>query len=228
MSRRIFAVVPVLLALVFTGACDGGGSDGAGKKADFDAARTLGQAAQAMGGLKSVGFSLESDGRTPVIVKSGDMKLLRGGDAAGTLTVEQQGQNVEMKVVALGDSIFLDAGTGGWRKLPKALAASVYDPSAVLDPQRGIAMLLSSAKSPEPQAVERVDGKETYRVGAKLPKEQIAGLIPGVNDDMDGQVWVSRADHRLVKVRGRFPKGQGAVVISFTEFDAPYKISAPK
>ncbi|WP_433231194.1 LppX_LprAFG lipoprotein [Actinomadura formosensis] len=190
--------------------------------------RTLGQAAQAMGGLKSVGFSLESDGRTPVVVKSGDMKLLRSGDAEGTLTVEQQGQNVEMKVVALGDSIFLDAGTGGWRKLPKALAASVYDPSAVLDPQRGIAMLLSSAKSPVPQAVEKVDGRETYRVGAKLPKEQIAGLIPGINDDMDGQVWVSRADHRLVRVRGRFPEGRGAVVISFTEFDAPYKISAPK
>jgi hypothetical protein len=226
MSRRILALVLVLPALVFAGACDGG--DEPAKKADFDAAQTLQQAAQAMGGLKSVAFTLESDGKTPVIVKSGDMKLLRGGDAEGTLTVEQQGQNVEMKVVALGDSIYLDAGTGGWRKLPKGLAASVYDPSAPLDPQRGIAKLLSSVKSPEPQAVEKVDGKDAYRVGAKLPQAQIAGLIPGIDADMDGQVWVSKADHRLVKVRGAFPKGQGAVVISFTEFDAPYKISAPK
>ncbi|NVI90734.1 LppX_LprAFG lipoprotein [Actinomadura sp. BRA 177] len=209
---------------MFTGACDGGGD---GKKADFDAAQTLRQAAEAMGALQSVGFSLESEGKTPVIVKGGDMKLLRSGDAQGTLTVEQSGQNVEMKVVALGDSIYLDAGTGGWRKLPKALAASVYDPSAVLDPQRGIPMLLTSAKSPEPEAVEKVGGKDAYRVGAKLPKAQIAGLIPGINQDMDGQVWVDKADHRLVKVRGQFPKG-GAVVISFTEFDAPYKISAPK
>ncbi|WP_433478194.1 LppX_LprAFG lipoprotein [Spirillospora sp. CA-142024] len=225
MSRRIFVLGPVLLALVFAGACGGGGS---GKKADFDAAQTLRQAAQAMGGLKSAAFTLKSDGRTPVLVKSGDMKLLRGGDAQGTLTIEQQGQNVEMKVVAVGDSIYLDAGTGGWRKLPKALAARVYDPSAVLDPQRGIAKLLTSARSPRPEAVEKVDGKDTYRVAAKLPKEQVAGLIPGINDDMDGQVWVNRADHRLVKVRGAFPEGQGAVVISFTGFDAPYKISAPK
>jgi lipoprotein LprG len=220
----MFALVPVLLVLVLTGACDGGGD---GRKADFDAAQTLRQAAEAMGALQSVGFSLESEGKTPVIVKGGDMKLLRSGDAQGTLTVEQSGQNVEMKVVALGDSIYLDAGTGGWRKLPKALAASVYDPSAVLDPQRGIPMLLTSAKSPEPEAVEKVGGKDAYRVGAKLPKAQIAGLIPGINQDMDGQVWVDKADHRLVKVRGRFPKG-GAVVISFTEFDAPYKISAPE
>jgi lipoprotein LprG len=97
----------------------------------------------------------------------------------------------------------------------------------VLDPQRGIPMLLTSAKAPEPQAVEKVDGEEAYRVGAKLPKAQIAGLIPGINADLDGQVWVGRADHRLLKVRGRFPGG-GAVVISFTEFDAPYEISAPK
>lgn len=226
MSRRILALVPVVVALVFSGACDGG-SDEPAKKADFDAAQALRESAQAMGALRSVGFSLESDGKTPVIVKSGDMKLLRSGDAQGTLTVEQQGQNIEMKVVAVGESIYLDAGTGGWRKLPKALAASVYDPSAVLDPQRGIPMLLTSLKSPEPQAVEKVGGAEAYRVGAKLPKAQISELIPGINADLDGQVWVSKADHRLVKVRGKFPKG-GAVVVSFTEFDAPYKISAPK
>lgn len=226
MSRRMVALVPVLLALVFAGACDGG-SDEPARKAQFDAAGTLREAARAMGALKSVGFTLESEGKTPVIVKGGDMKLLRSGDAEGTLTIEQSGQNVEMKVVAAGDSIFLDAGTGGWRRLPKALASSVYDPSAVLDPQRGIPMLLSSAASPEPQAVEKVDGEEAYRVGAKLPKAQIAGLIPGITADMDGQVWVGKADHRLVKVRGAFPDG-GAVVIAFTEFDAPYKISAPK
>lgn len=228
MSRRIFALVLLLPGLLFAGACDGGGSDEPAKKADFDAAQTLRQAAQAMGSLKSVAFTVESEGKTPVIVKGGDMKLLRGGDAEGTLTVEQQGQNVEMKVVAVGDSIYLDAGTGGWRKLPKALAASMYDPSAVLDPQRGIAKLLTSATAPQAQAVEKVDGKQTNRVGATLPKAQVAGLIPGIDADLAGQVWVNRADHRLVKVRGEFPQGQGAVVITFTEFDAPYKISAPQ
>ncbi|XRQ03391.1 LppX_LprAFG lipoprotein [Actinomadura welshii] len=226
MSRRILVLVPLLLALALTGACSGDGADE--PKADFDAAQTLRQAAQAMGDLKSVAFTVESEGDTPVIVKGGDMKLLREGDAEGTLTVEQQGQNVEMRVVAAGESIFLDAGTGGWRELPKALAASLYDPSAVLDPERGIAKLLESAAEPEPQAEEEVGGEDAYRVGAKLPKARVAGLIPGINADLEGQVWVRKSDHRLVKVRGAFPEGKGAVVISFTEFDAPYEISAPK
>ncbi|TDB82978.1 LppX_LprAFG lipoprotein [Actinomadura sp. KC216] len=212
---------------MFAGACDGGGSEEPAKKADFDAAQTLRQAAQVMGTVKSVAFTMKSEGKTPVTVKGGDLKLLRSGDAEGTLTVEQQGQNVEMKVVAVGDSIYLDAGTGGWRKLPKALAAAMYDPSAVLDPERGIAKLLGSVTSPQAQAVEAVDGKQTNRVGAKLPKAQLAALIPGLDADLDGRLWIDRATHRLVKVRGAFPQGQGAVVISFTEFDAPYKISAP-
>lgn len=227
MSRRFLVLVPVVLALLLSGACSGGGSDEPAK-ADFDAAETLRRSAQAMGNLKSAAFTVESEGDTPVIVKGGDLKLLRDGDAEGTLTVEQQGQNIEMKVVAVGESIYLDAGTGGWRRLPKAVAASMYDPSAVLDPERGIAKLLGSVREPEPQAVEEVGGKETYRVGATLPWEQIAELIPGIGADLEGQVWVSRSDHRLVKVRGAFPEGKGAVVISFTEFDAPYDISAPK
>ncbi|WUH96599.1 LppX_LprAFG lipoprotein [Spirillospora sp. NBC_00431] len=228
MPRRNLVLLVLLPVLLFAGACDGGGSDEPAKKADFDAAQTLRQSAQAMGAVKSVAFTVQSEGKTPVMVKGGDLKLLRNGDAEGTLTVEQQGRNVEMKVVAIGDSIHLDAGTGGWRKVPKALAATMYDPSAVLDPERGISKLLASAGSPQAQAVEKVDGKETNRVAAKLPKAQIAGLIPGIDADLDGQLWVSRADHRLVKVRGAFPEGQGAVVITFTGFDAPYKISAPE
>ncbi|MBD2895328.1 Lipoarabinomannan carrier protein LprG [Actinomadura sp. RB99] len=227
MSRRFLGLVPLSFVLL-AGACGGGGSDKPAPKADFDGAQTLKRSAGAMADLKSVAFTVASDGKTPIMVKGGDMKLLRDGDAQGTLTLEQSGQNVEAKVVAKGDTFYLDAGTGGWRKLPKSMASAVYDPSAVLDPNRGIAKLLGSLQAPKAEAVEKVDGKEAYRVAATLPQDQVGGLIPGIGDDLAGQVWVSKADGRLLKVRGAFPKGQGAVVITFTDFNAPYKISAPK
>jgi lipoprotein LprG len=227
MSRRILGLVPLSLVLL-AGACGGGGSDKPAPKANFDAAQALHRAAGAMAGLKSVAFTVTSQDKTPIMVKGGDMKLLRDGDAQGTLTLEESGQNVEAKVVAKGDTFYLDAGTGGWRKLPKSMASAVYDPSAVLDPNRGIAKLLTSMRSPKAEAVEKVNGKDAYRVAATLPQDQVGGLIPGINDDLAGQVWVGKADGRLLKVRGAFPKGQGAVVITFTDFNAPYKISAPK
>ncbi|HEU5030034.1 MAG TPA: LppX_LprAFG lipoprotein [Spirillospora sp.] len=227
MSRRFLGLVPLSLVLL-AGACGGGGGGKPAPKADFDGAQALKRSATAMAALKSVAFTVTSDGKTPIMVKGGDMKLLRDGDAQGTLTLEQSGQNVEAKVVAKGDTFYLDAGTGGWRKLPKSMASAVYDPSAVLDPNRGIPKLLTSLKTPKAEAVEKVDGKEAYRVGATLPQDQVGGLIPGINDDLAGQVWVSKADGRLLKVRGAFPKDEGAVVITFTDFDAPYTISAPK
>ncbi|WP_030145139.1 LppX_LprAFG lipoprotein [Spirillospora albida] len=227
MFRRILALAPLSLALVATGACSGDGGDG-GTKADFDAAQVVQRSATAMGNLKSVGFTVSSDGTTPIMVKGADMKLLRGGDAQGTLTIERSGQNVEMKVVALGPVIYLNPGTGGWQRLPKALAAGTYDPSAVLDPERGIAKLLGSVTGPRAEAEEKVNGKETYRVGVTLPKDRIAGLVPGIDSDLRGRLWVNKADNRLVKVRGQFPDGKGAVVIDCTEFDVPYKISAPR
>ena len=228
MSRRILALVTFVLMLGAVGACDGDGGSGEPRKPDFDGAQVLQRAAQAMADLESVAFTLTTQDETPIMVKGGDLKLLRNGDAEGTLTIEQSGHAVEMKVVAVGESIYLDAGTGGWRRAPKALAATMYDPSAVLDPERGIASLLSSLRAPEAEAVEEVGGKEAYRVAATLPQDRIGGLVPGIDADLPGQVWVNKDDGRLVKVRGAFPEGRGALVIEFTEFDAPYKISAPR
>ncbi|MQY02608.1 LppX_LprAFG lipoprotein [Actinomadura macrotermitis] len=227
------ALVPAALALTLLTACSGDGkADDKKSSAPLpDASATLQQASQAMASLKSVGFTLSTEDKPQIMVKSGDMKLLKSGDAQGTIQVEQSGQAVEMKIVSVGDSIYLDAGTGGWRKVPKALASTMYDPSAVLDPNRGIAKLLTSVQGSKAEATEKVDGKEASRVAVKLPKDAVGGLIPGVNEDVDGKLWISTSDHRLLKVKGNLPGadgGKGAVIINFTEFDKPYKISAPK
>jgi lipoprotein LprG len=236
---RLVLLIPVLCLLlagsVLT-ACDGdgggGGGGGAAAKPAFDAADTLRRSSAAMANLKSAAFTLGVEGKPPIMVQGGDLKLLRAGDAEGTLKIEQSGQVVEMQVVALADAVYLKAVTGGWRQVPKALVAAWYDPSAVLDPQRGISRLLGSVTQPRAEATEKVGGREARRVGVVLPKAAIGGLVPGINSDVRGQVWVGAADHRLLKVRGEIPPAaeggdKGAVVITFTEFDAPYSIKAP-
>ena len=240
MSRtrdRLVLLIPVLcllLAAAVLTACDGdkGGDGGADAKPAFDAADTLRKASAAMADLKSVGFTLSTEGEPPIMVRGGDLKLLRRGDAKGTLTVEQSGQSVEMQVVALADAVYVKSVTGGWQQVPKALVASWYDPSAVLDPQRGISRLLSSVTQPKAEGTEKVGGKEARRIGVVLPKAEIGGLVPGIESDVRGQVWIGTADDRLLKVRGEIPPAaeggdRGSVIITFTEFDAPYSIRRP-
>ncbi|MBW8480733.1 LppX_LprAFG lipoprotein [Actinomadura parmotrematis] len=241
MSRRRYlaALLPAVLALSAVSGCDDGGGKGGGSGSGSgasaprqDAGTTLKQASDAMAKLSSVRFNLSTEDNPQITVKSGDMKLLKNGDADGTVQVAQSGNTVELKLVSLGDSVYIDAGTGGWRKVPKMLAATMYDPSAVLDPDRGIAKLLTSVTSPKAEATEKVNGEEADRVAVVLPKTAIGGVIPGVTQDIPGKVWVGTADHRLLKVQGRLPRqgggGTGTVTIDFTEFDKPYKIVAPK
>jgi lipoprotein LprG len=107
-----------------------------------------------------------------------------------------------------------------------------YDPSAVLDPNRGIPKLLTSVSSPTTEASEKVNGKDAFRIKATLTKDSVGGLIPGVSSDIQGLIWVAKADHRLLKVKGDLPPGadgnKGSVIINFTEFDKPYQIKAPQ
>ncbi|MEW2352906.1 LppX_LprAFG lipoprotein [Spirillospora sp. NPDC029432] len=230
-------LVPVLsAALAVTGCSGGGGGEGAepaAAKPTFDGSQELKQAATAMAGLKSLGLTLSTEGKPAVPVRGGELKLLRGGDADGTVTLEQSGQTVEMKIIATGETFYVKGATGGWQRYPKAVAAAMYDPSAVLDPQRGISALLQKATGVKAEATENVAGKEAHRVRATLPRDAIGGLVPGLTTDVSGQIWVAKADHRLLKVRGEIPAAaeggeKGSVVITFTEFDAPYKIKAPE
>src|SRR5262245_13397338 len=131
----------LLLAAVAVTACSGGGSLPDGRK-------VLKDASAAMRGVQSIGFAIRSEGNPPISIKSADGKLLRSGDAQGTLQLNQSGQSVEMAFTLVGDTVYFKGATGGYQKLPKATVLAVYDPSAILDPQRGIVKLLDTAAEP--------------------------------------------------------------------------------
>lgn len=225
--RGRIPTVVLACALALTGCSGGSGGDSQGSLPQGP--QTLQQASNSMRDLKSVAFTISTEG-DPVSfpVKSGEVRLLRNGDAEGRLHV-QVGMSMETEFVLLGDVLYYKGLTGGYEKASKEQLRSLYDPSAVLDPERGIAKLLTAARGVQPEAREKVGGKDAYRVKVTLPKQEIEGLIPGVDEDLQGQVWISADDHRLLKVRGELPPsgGKGAVVITFTEFNADYRFKAP-
>jgi lipoprotein LprG len=78
-----------------------------------------------------------------------------------------------------------------------------------------------------------VGGQEALMVKARLSKSVVPSLVPGVAKDIDGQVWVSESDHRVLKVRVPIPKPsgdgtQGAVTVTFADFNRNFVITAPK
>ena len=226
---RITATLTLLPALLAAAACSGGGDSAKGLP---EGREVLAQSSAAMRDVTSLGFTLDTEGQPAVPVKRGDIELLKSGDARGTLQISQAGQAVEMNFVLVGPTVYYKGVTGGYQRLPRAMVAQLYDPTALLDPGRGVAKLLTTATGPKTEAREKIGGKDAYRVRATLPKDVAAALVPGVAQDLTGRVWVGTADHRPVRLRMEMPaasgSGKGIVIVSLNEYNAAYKISPPK
>jgi len=192
----------------------------------------LKDSAAAMRDIKTAKFLITADGAVAGLnLRRAEGTLTKEGNAQGTAQIDQAGLNVELTFVIVGDKIYLKGPTGGYQTLPLALAASVYDPSAILDPDRGIAKVLSTAADPKTEAKEAVDGKDAWRVAAKMSANDLVTIVPGVTGAVPGKLWISTSDKRLLKAAFTVPdvgdtKG-GTVTVTFKEFDAPATISAP-
>lgn len=229
------ATAAAALLVALTGCTDKSKEDAAGKAdPNLPAAEgLLKESATAMGGIKSAKFLITADGTIAgVALKRAEGVLTKEGSAQGTAQVEQMGATVELAFTIVGQTMWLKGPTGDYQQLPLALAASVYDPSAILDPDRGIAKVLGTASDGKTEGTEAVDGQETYRVAANSSSETLVNVVPGVTGSVPGKFWIAKDGKKLLKAAWALPavgeaKG-GTVTVTFKEFDAPVTITAPK
>jgi lipoprotein LprG len=220
----LLTVVVLALAPVAT-ACTSGGNKPTTENLP-GGADLLGRATQAMASVDTAHFSLRTEGTVQgVAVHSADGRITRSGAADGSAKVDQQGQLVEVQFVIVNNSLYLKGPTGGYQRLPAMLAGSVYDPSAILNPDRGVAKVLSTARDPQTEARERIGGTDTYRIRVTLDPQVVSVLVPGVTTAVTGQVWLDAAQSRLVQAR--VPMSGGAVIITLSDWGAPTTITPP-
>jgi lipoprotein LprG len=224
MVRSLIAV----LALAAAG-CTGGGGDGGGGNQP-DGAQLIRDAAQATRELQSVRFDLTVDGTVSGIsISSAQGQLTREGNVKGTAVITATGQPAETEFVIVGDTLYLKGPTGGFQQLPASVAATVYDPSKILDNNLGLPALIAGASSPSVQGKETVDGVETYHLQVTFAKNNLGVLLPGIgaSADLPGELWIAASDpKRPVKAKVAVPGG-GTVTIMLSDFNAPATITPP-
>jgi lipoprotein LprG len=231
--RRYLVVLLASFATVLS-ACtsDGGGEEG---KSLPDAAGLLSDAAKSTADIKSAHFTLAVNGKVPGLdVQSAEGDLTResggAGAAQGTVKMTLFGSLFEGDFVIVDDKAYVKGPTGGYQELPASLIANLYDPAAILDPSRGIANVLGKVQDPNTEAEEEIDGVACYRVKGKASKDVVAGLVPGVNSDVDITFWLRRdGDHQPVKASVAVPaEGSPTVDVSLSDVDKPVEITAPQ
>lgn len=186
-----------------------------------DGATLLSKSAETMRSVKSVHFTIKVDGELPdVPVKEADGDLTSAGDSKGTAKVTFGGQLLSIEYVLTGGNLHFKGPTGGFTKLPAAFAGQVYDPSAILNADKGVAKVLASAKDAKTKSSGDVSVVE-----ATVPKDVAAGLVPGISADVKATFSIDKGS-QLKNAMFELPTGQ-KVDVGLTAFNTPVTVTAP-
>jgi len=183
--------------------------------------------AAAMAEVTSAAFTLAVDGELPsVIVQTAQGVLNADGDAQGSATIVQFGQLVEVEFVLAGGELYLKGVTGGFAQVPAALAGSLYDPSAILDPDRGVAKVLASIQNP---TVTGTEG-ESWLISGSVPAAVAGGLVPGITSDVTGLLTIAKESLELISADLTLDGADGkpaTVTVELSDLNEPVSITAP-
>lgn len=192
-----------------------------------DGAELLADSATAMRTVMSarVGIDVEG-GLSGVPLRSAEGQLTRDGSASGTASLDMGQQLLELEFVIIGEDLYIRGPTGGFRRLSASSAFLAYDPTLILDPDRGVAGVLASGTAATTEAREQVGGVDSYRLRATFPSQTLGAFVPGLDQESTGQVWIAAEGFRLVQAR--FPTTDDTVItLRFSDYNAPANITAP-
>ena len=190
-----------------------------------------------MAGIHSAAVELAVDpALSNLQIRSAHGTITSTGEATGSATINQGGGGaaVEFQFVIAKGSLYLKGATGGYQQLPLSLAASVYDPTALLSPDRGVPALLRTATNGVTEGEEDVNGTPTYRVRATLNPNLIGSIMPDLAGTRTGTVWLDKVTSRMVKAQLNVPtapdkpnSATAPVTVTLSSFDAPVTINPP-
>lgn len=231
MSHRrtwAFGLLAALVALVVAG-CSGGSS-----QANLPAASTLlHNSGTAMKSVTSVHFSIVVNGTLPgVPIQNADGDLNAQGQAKGSAKISELGTFLQVDFVLINKTFYLKGATGGYQKVPAAIAGNLFDPSVILDPNKGIANVLTSVRGATTQGKESVNGTDCYKITGTVGKDVVAAIVPGISSDVQATIWVAASGQNLpVKAEFAVPGNggsQGAKIdVSISNVNAPVTVTAP-
>ncbi|HEY1570736.1 MAG TPA: LppX_LprAFG lipoprotein [Pseudonocardiaceae bacterium] len=227
--RPVLGLLVAVATLVLAG-CTGGGSDSATLPAGSS---LLASSGAAMRSVTSVHFTIDVNGTLAgVPIQNADGDLNAQGAAKGSAKISEFGAFVEVNFVLLNSTFYVQGPTGGYQKIPAALAGSLFDPTAILDPDRGVAKVLTSVQGATTKDRESVNGTDCYRVTGRVAQNVVSALVPGISSDVGATVWVA-ADGKHLPVKAEFAVpgaggSQGAKVdVTISKVNAPVNVTAP-
>jgi lipoprotein LprG len=195
-----------------------------------DAATLLKDANTATRSLQSIHLEFAVEGQPenfPIKSLSGDLTQAPAVAAQGNAKLSFQGSDVDAKFVVI-DAILYVALSGD-SFIDMGPAADVYDISAILDPDKGLANLIANFDEPRSESTETINGVETVKVTGRVSAEAVNGIAPPlkVAQPTPGTAWIEKnGEHKLVRVKIE-PAADQSIQMTLSEWNKPVTVTRP-
>jgi len=230
-TRRRFGIPTVLAALaVATGLVAGCSSGGSSSNASLpDAPGLLQQASANTKTVTSAHLEIVVDKveGLPVKTLSGDLTNVPAVAVQGNAKITMSGSDLDVGLVVIDGTLYASLTPNSW--LDMGPAADIYDPSAILNPNTGLANVLANFSDAKSESTETINGVETVKVSGTVSQEAVDKLLPQlkITKAVPGTAWIEKdGDHRLVQAQIQ-PNDGGSIQITLSDWNKPVTVTKP-
>jgi lipoprotein LprG len=228
--RRLTRILTALATVGAAAALVAGCSASSSSASLPDAPGLLQQSAQTTKGLKSGHLDITVTGSIeglPIKKLSGDLTNVPATAVQGNATISMGGSDVDIQLVVLDNILYASLTPNSW--LDMGPAADIYDPSAILNPDTGLANILAGFADAKSEGTETVNGVATVRVTGNVSADAVNKLIPQIKATaaIPGTAWIEKdGDHNLVQAKLE-PSSGNSIQMTLSDWNKPVTVTKP-
>ncbi|MCV7258211.1 LppX_LprAFG lipoprotein [Mycobacterium shimoidei] len=230
--RRLTGRLPIVLAVLSIAAtlvagCSSGSKESSAPLPEADT--LLKQSSETTKNVKSVHLVLTVNGKIkglPVKTLTGDLTTAPTA-AKGNAKITFSGSDIDADFVVVDGNLYAALSAGKWDDFGPA--ADIYDPSAILNPDTGVANVLAKMTDAKAESRETVDGQTVVKITGKAPADAVNGLAPQLKATEPRPVtaWIQETgDHHLVQILLEQSPGN-SVQMTLSNWGQPVQVSKP-
>ncbi len=224
-------ILAVLAALSIAAALVGGCSSSKQSAAPLpDAATLLSTSNLTTRNVKSVHLVLSVTGKIkglPVTTLTGDLTTSPDTAAKGEANLTVLGSSVDAQFVVDDGTLYAALTPGHWESFGPA--AAIYDPSEILNPNTGLANVLTNISNPKSESRETINGQSTVKITGTASADAVNGLAPHLKatQPLPATVWIQETgDHQLMQAKLDQSPGN-SVQMTLSNWNAPVQVTKP-
>jgi lipoprotein LprG len=229
--RRLGPILAVLAALSIAAALVGGCSSSKQSAAPLpDAATLLSKSNLTTRNVKSVHLVLSVTGKIkglPVKTLTGDLTTSPDTAAKGEANLTVLGSSVDAQFVVDNGTLYAALTPDHWESFGPA--AAIYDPSEILNPNTGLANVLTNISNPKSESRETINGQSTVKITGTASADAVNGLASQLKatQPLPATMWIQETgDHQLVQAKLDQSPGN-SIQMTLSNWNAPVQVTTP-